>query len=289
MRNKISEYHLHKDDYSKLHFELKDINTHLAKNKTHVFKAHRHSFYMFVWFKDKGKHFVDYEEVSHPANSLFLIKKNQIHYFCRDSSNEGLTFHFDEFFLSKASEEQRNKITFSLFNETGSPFITLDQESINTFASISEKISYETTNRGHNHRKLIFNYMQILILIIERLKVQHDDIKLVNDRNLEVAIHFNREVEQNMHTFLSVDTYSKRVNVSPAKLTSISRNYFAMSPSKYVAFKKILEAKRLLSNVQMPIKQVGYQLGFDQATYFTKYFKKHTGLTPKDFISVIPK
>ena len=71
--NNIREYHLHKNDYSKLHFEVKEAGPYFQKNYKHAVKAHRHSFYQVLWFKSAGRHYVDYEIVEHPENTIFFI------------------------------------------------------------------------------------------------------------------------------------------------------------------------------------------------------------------------
>lgn len=68
----IKKYHLHKDDYSKLHFEIREASAYCEKNVAHCFKAHQHTFYQLIWFEQEGQHFVDYELIEHPANTLIF-------------------------------------------------------------------------------------------------------------------------------------------------------------------------------------------------------------------------
>jgi AraC family transcriptional activator of pobA len=97
----IKKYHLHKDDYLKLHFEINETMPYCQKNAAHCYKAHLHSFYQLIWFEEAGQHYVYYEVIEHPENALFFLNKRQVHYFCTDSKNEGTLFHFDEIFLDQ--------------------------------------------------------------------------------------------------------------------------------------------------------------------------------------------
>ena len=45
----------------------------------------------------------------------------------------------------------------------------------------------------------------------------------------------------------------------------------------------ILEAQRMLLYSNLNVSQIGYRLGFDDASYFVKYFKKHTSVSPSEF------
>ncbi|WP_435264331.1 helix-turn-helix domain-containing protein [Tenacibaculum sp. nBUS_03] len=71
--------------------------------------------------------------------------------------------------------------------------------------------------------------------------------------------------------------------MSSKKLTTLTKQHTGLTPANLIKDIKILEAKRMLSNQDVSIKEVAYSLGFDQPTYFTKYFKKETQLTPKEF------
>jgi len=288
MQDKINQYHLHKDDYSKLHFEIKDAHTHLAKYSDHVYKAHRHTYFQFIWFKNEGRHYVDYELVDHPANALFLLNKNQVHYFHPHADNDGLLYHFDEIFLHQGKDEYQQRVEFQLFSEVGKPYIGLDDATVKLLSTTTKLLKEEIETKKYNYRAMIFSQMQSIVLAIDRLKYYQEGVINNIDANQKLAIRFKQQVEKNINQFLSINEYATQLGVSTKKLSTISNKYLLASPAKFISNRKILEAKRLLSNVDVSIKEIAYHLGFDQPTYFTKYFKKHTGLTPKAFVKQIP-
>jgi AraC family transcriptional regulator, transcriptional activator of pobA len=110
----IKKYHLHKDDYSKLHFEIQDAKSYFDKNAVPATKPHKHSFYQLIWFKKSGRHYVDYEVREHGENVVFFINPNQIHHFCPDSYNEGVLFHYNEYFMGHLSRKVRLKKRFKV-------------------------------------------------------------------------------------------------------------------------------------------------------------------------------
>jgi len=288
VQEKIQQYHLHKDDHSKLHFEIKVILPHLKKHPNHVFKAHRHSFFQFIWFQKKGSHFVDYELIDHPANVLFLLNKNQVHYFCDHSENAGLLYHFDELFLHQGNDEYRQRIEFQLFSEIGKPYLVLDNPTTKLLEYTTKLLQKEIADKKYSYREMIFSQMQSIVLAVDRLKFYEDGAMNKIQANQALASQFKRLIEENMDQFLNLETYATQLGISTKKLSAISTEYFLDPPAKFISKRKVLEAKRLLSNIDISIKEVAYKLGFDQPTYFTKYFKKHTGLTPKAFIKQLP-
>lgn len=284
----IRKYHLHKDDYSKLHFEINDATPYCRKNAAHCYKAHLHSFYQLIWFEEAGHHYVDYETIEHPANSLFFLNKKQVHYFCNHSKNVGTLFHFDEIFLYQQDNNADNWLQYELFNEIGRPYVVLSEEKINDFKYFIKKIQKEIQERPHNYRKQIFYLFQNILIQVERLKQKQGEGIDKMDRNFTLAIDFKKLIEENINDFLSVEDYSQELGMSSKKLTSLSKQYLKDTPSNIIHQRKILEAKRRLSNMKISIKEIAYSLGFEQPTYFTKYFKKHTKITPKEFIKQLP-
>ena len=279
----IKKYDLNKNDLSKLHFELKSAAPYFQKNIEKASKPHRHSFYQIVWFKEKGNHYIDYEIISHPKNTLFLINKNQVHHFCPESKNEGYLFHFNDDFVSKYGQDILDRFLVSIFNEVTKNHIILSDHEMFNFASITDHILSEMELKESNYKDIIFHHFQTILLYIEQIKKKQDDFDFKKNSDFSLIVRFKRLISERLNEFHNIDDYASSLNNSSKKLTSLSKQFLNNTPATVIKETKLLEAKRILSNQNTSIKEVGYLLGFDQATYFTKYFKKETGLTPKQF------
>lgn len=284
----IQKYHLHKDDYSKLHFELIDCRPYFEKNIAPSTKPHRHSFYQLIWFKEPGRHYVDYQIVEHPENVMFFISKNQIHYFCPDSPNQGYLFHFNEFFLERFNAELMKRFAYSIFNEVGGSSVTLSDEDIADFEGYISSIKKELDLKEDFYAEKAFSFFQTILFQVERLKKKQGLFNANTDADYQIAFSFRNLIYEHMDTFLNLDEYGSLLNVNSKKLTDICKEYLGDTPANIIRELKILEAKRMLANRKVNIQEVVYRLGFDQPTYFTKYFKKATGLTPKEFQAALP-
>ena len=283
----MKEYHLHKGNYSKIQLDIQDANPYCQKNLQHCYKPHRHSFYQIIWFKKAGKHFVDYKDYSHPKNSVYFLNVGQVHYFCKESNNEGLLIHFNDIFLNKQEKDAMRQIEYSLFNEFGIPFVTFSKEAIIDFEYLAEKLKFEVKEKPIKYNQQLYHYLQIMLLQIERQRENISD-RISIDQHFEMAMRFKKTIQSNKDEFLSVEHFSQLLGVSKKTLTAISKKYFKETPANIIHQHKILEAKRLLSNAKLTVKEIAYRLGFEQPTYFTKYFKKHTNLTPKQFQNQFP-
>lgn len=285
----ISKYDLHKNDFSKLHFEVNDAKPYLIKNLDHASIPHRHSFYQIIWFKTAGRHYIDYEIIDHPENTIFFINTNQIHYFCPDSINEGVLFHFNDYFISQFNPEFLERFSLSIFNEIGKPYLVLSENEIDRFSIFTAIIERELKENDLLMKEQVYTVFTSLLFLIERLKSKETSIDFNLNLDFKLAYLFKAEVYKNKQSFSNIDFYSDLLHTNNKKLTSVVKQYLGNTPANIIISIKILEAKRRLANGKFSIQEIAYDLGFDQPTYFTKYFKKATGITPKEFqFSILP-
>ncbi len=277
----MEKYNLSKNDFSKLHFEIKPLAPYFYRHKEKASSAHRHSFFQLLWFKESGKHYIDFEVVKHPANSVFLINKNQVHHFCPKSSNEGLLFHFNDAFISNLSIDLLSRFTISIFSEIGDTFIKLSDKESMSFENTSIELLSEITEKKENYSHIAIHQFISLLYQIERIKKEQSAFKVSSD--LSKLVKFKQLIIDNIDQQLSIQEFAKQLGVSSKKLTSLSKKHTSLTPATLIKELKLLEAKRMLSNQSMSIKEVAYSLGFNQPTYFTKFFKKDTKITPKQF------
>ena len=281
--NDIKRYDLHKDDYSKLHFEVNEAGSYFEKNKAHASVPHRHSFYQVIWFHKAGRHYVDYQVIDHPENTIFFINKNQIHYFCTDASNEGFLFHFNDFFINRFSQGMMQRFSTSIFNEIGSNHLRLSASDSKKIGLITSFIESEILFKDTYYREQVYHFFQNILFQIERLRQKQDQIDLNVSEDYLLAANFKKLITEQIDTFSSIDDYAEKLGTNAKNLTTISKKFLLNTPANIIKECKLLEAKRMLSNQKTSIKEIAYALGFDDPAYFTKYFKKGVGLTPKEF------
>ncbi len=279
----MKKYDLHKDDFTKLHFELKALTPYFQRNKEKASKPHRHSFFQILWFKNSGNHYIDYEVVKHPANTLFLINRNQVHYFCPDSNNEGYLFHFNDSFISNLSLELLSRFSISIFNEIGDPHIFLGETDTKIIESMTCDLLQELEEEKTNYQQIAIHQFISLLYHIERIKKNSVSFNVDTNSDFSKVVKFKQLLIENVDQNLGIQDYSDRLGISSKHLTKLTKQHTSLTPANLIKELKILEAKRMLSSQNISIKEVAYSLGFDQPTYFTKFFKKEVSVTPKQF------
>lgn len=284
--NNIKEYHLKNYNRYNKDISVHNLGSYYQKYKDKSTLPHRHSYFQIIWFDSPGRHFVDFKTFEHSSNSIYLINKNQIHYFCADSENEGILIHFNEEFLALNEKSYDGLFYFQLFNDFNSSYQNLTTQQVHSLIGLRNQIKQEFANPSSLSSRAIYLNLQLFLIHIFRYKQLSGEIARTPLReNWIDFLTFRKYIDQHIDELLTVEYIADQLNIDKKKLANLTKQLVGKSPGEIMAERKILEAKRLLSNTRNTIKEVSYSLGFDQATYFTKYFKKHTQLTPKAFIA----
>jgi AraC-like DNA-binding protein len=79
------------------------------------------------------------------------------------------------------------------------------------------------------------------------------------------------------------DFYAEKLNMSSRNLNLISQSVFGKSITEIIETRKLIEARNLLLNSGKSVSEIGYELGYNEKSYFTRVFRKRTGVTPSEY------
>jgi AraC-like DNA-binding protein len=95
--------------------------------------------------------------------------------------------------------------------------------------------------------------------------------------------NFLKILENNFRSSDGVDMYADKLNMTARNLNHISHAVFGKSISEIIETRKLIEARKMLSDFEKTISEIGFELGYKEKSYFTHVFHKKTGLTPTQF------
>ncbi len=101
-----------------------------------------------------------------------------------------------------------------------------------------------------------------------------------NNDTIKTAIQY---ISHNYASGLTLESVAEQVHLNPAYFSSIFKQSSGSSFKEYLNMVRIEESKRLLSNTDYPILDIAIAVGFEDQSYFSKVFKKYTGLSPRQF------
>ncbi len=286
----INEYHLNLHQPAKEQFVLHDLGPYLVAHGPQASKAHIHSFYQIIWFKTgKGKHFVDFKEYEVTENSIFFIGKDQVHYFDSNTDYTGVLLHFNESFLIQDNSQVEFFLKCNLFNNPYQvPVYAVESGTQDILENYLKLIRLELNKKEEfGQDELLRVYLKAFLIQIQRRKNEFEKNTelpsfLVDEKRMQL-LKFINLVDEHYKAGLTVSDYAKHMYISSRTLSDLTNQLLGKSPSLIIQERIVLEAQRLLLHSEMNINQIAYRLGFDDPSYFVKYFKKHSQLSPSEF------
>jgi len=254
-----------------------------ATEKGFVSKPHSHKHYEIFFFeKGEASHFIDFIEYPIFDNSFFLISYNQIHYITAqpDTFNLGFAISFDKTYFDFL--DNRLQSLFGTF--ATSPAYSLNglQE---LFSMLFRQIEIEI--RQHQSGDLVINYLKILLTHISRLKVATQ--KEVHSIKNPIWINFLEAIETNFVSKKKVAEYARLLNTTTTQLNRISQKQNNTTALSVIHNRLNLEAKRKLFYTGIQIKEICFELGFEDAGHFNNFFKRLNQQTPNEFRKAFSK
>jgi len=289
-KNTISEYHLIRHQPDKIQFAIHDLSEYLKKHKDDATKPHIHSFYQIIWFKQgEGKHFVDFKEYDVFKNAVFFIAKNQVHYFDHQTNYKGILIHFNEVFLVQKDNDVDFFLKYNIFNSPyQQPSCCIDKANARILDEYVLQIKTELHNQEQfGKEELLRTYLKAFLIQAQRRKndieKNGDNASFALDEKRVQLLRFVKLVDENYNKGLSIAGYAQLLYISSRTLSNLTSQILNKTPSQMIQERIILEAQRLLLYSNLNVNQVGDRLGFDDPSYFVKFFKKHTETSPSEF------
>lgn len=268
-------------------FELLSIEELLSSNGNHPFEAHSHGFYQILWFREgAGIHSVDFKEYPVSNNSVFFLSPDQIHFFDRQCVQKGFVIQFNESFLSDEGSSENVFLKYNVFNAFDTvPYFLLPENTIGRLMNILDGMKVERANTNQfAHRDYLKYLVKLFLIEIQRIGQRGTGTPLcINNTGNRLFIRFRQTLEHHYRKMHTVKEYASYLNVSVKTLTNSVCASSCLTPLKIINDRIVLEAKRQLCYTDLKIKEIAFLLGFDDPSYFVKFFKRQTGIFPSEF------
>jgi len=282
---KIPEIHFKKDKVIQSNgFELislDDLMTDLPLTKSHnPYQPHRLNFFAILIITGGSvNHIVDFEIHNLQAGDVMVISKGQIHAFDESSIYKGYLLLFTDAFMQKYIAQS----TLAQINHLYNYF--LGQGKMNNPDRnhiLIDMLSTELKTNSSSLSNIVGAMLSIYLLKLNNENTNPTRIS-VDNRFLNYFNQFKILVEKNFTKTRDAKAYAADLSISYKHLNDVSKEIVNSTAKSFIDNYVILEAKRMLVSTSLSVKEIAFELGFDEPTNFLKYFKKHTSITPVDF------
>ncbi|HEX3385819.1 MAG TPA: helix-turn-helix transcriptional regulator [Mucilaginibacter sp.] len=284
MKNAIPVYDICKlSDFQQDDMLISRFGIYLEKHKDLHF-PHKHTFYHLVLFtKGAGTHAIDFKTFKIVPFQIYFMIPGQVHSWDFEGEVDGYVIHFSEDFFRSFLLANDYLAQFPFFSgDIDDAVINIKSELQPKIKALFEDIIAESENPGRMGIDLIRALLLQVFILLARTEYDHTE-KQHSTYNYTLLKNFRQLVEKNFSTLRLPKDYAHLLYITPNHLNAICNDMLGISAGEVIRNRVLLEARRLLINLDLNIAEIGYRLNFNDNSYFTKFFKKYTGQLPEEF------
>lgn len=268
------------------YFYIKKFDEHV-QDYDFISKPHRHDFFFMGYFaQGSGTHTIDFITYDIQPGDAFFMSPAQVHSWELSPDIDGFVVCFSaDFYLKDFA--QHKLFDFPFFKTTQyQPLLRLTSSHTDFVTSTLEAMHTEFSRQEKRVDEVLQSYLNILLITLSRIYQQH-----TTSNTSPHLIHQIRQLESLIDNHYahekSAQAYADMMHLSVKQLNHICKTTLNKSTSELIHERIVLEAKRLLVHSDWTIAQIGAHLQYFDNAYFTRFFKKMTGLTPDQFRKVV--
>ncbi|WP_035108374.1 helix-turn-helix domain-containing protein [Flavobacterium denitrificans] len=228
--------------------------------------------------------FVEYETV---PNEILMIPAGQV-FSIEDINNTYngyiCQFHPDILIGKYGCRELLND--FDFLKISGNPKTRLATEDIALVTTIFKRLQKEYTDTNTANLNIVQTYL--IALFHEMNKKSVKSPKTISASEI-ITNKFKELIHIHIKTHHQVNHYASLLSVTPNHLNKCVKNVTGKSAVKWIDENILLEAKYLLFQTTLSINEIAAQVGHEDQSYFSRFFKKHEGISPIQYRKMIDK
>lgn len=255
-------------------FSIRDLEK-LLNGKDMVQEIHRHDFFLIIALKNgAGQHDIDFRAYPIADYSIFFMRPGQVHKLLLKAGSTGYILQFSADFYPAAAELLRNAGQQNHYQLNEADFAKQQH----VLACIFE----EHRDKQERFKDVIQANLGIFFTGLIR---QLNDAPATQEKRYrqERLDKFMALLEQHIFTQKQVNQYADMLNVSTYQLNAITKELLGKTTSAIINEQIILETKRCLLATSYQVNQIAYHMGYEDPSYFIRFFKKQTGYSPDAF------
>lgn len=261
-------------------FMIKNLQE-LLNGKDMVHELHRHDFYFFlVLKKGTGNHEIDFVSYDVTNYTIFIIRPGQVHELELKSNSEGFMIQFNTDFYYPFDKRMNSLLQ----KVSASNYYQLEEDLFSKINLLLVSIFSEYKDKAEAYKEVIKSNLHILFIELLRLRNTNNKDSNTKDLYIQESLEkFLHLLETNITKVKQVSKYASMLNLSNYQLNTTTKQTLGKTASEIINEQIILESKRYLLASSNQINQIAYYLGYEDVSYFIRFFKKHTGYSPEAF------
>jgi len=223
------------------------------------------------------EHYIDFQVEVVRAPFASYISMGKMHRIVPHEDFRGWVINYQNEFIPDS------KLNFysNFFTSTNIPISPI--ECTKRFISLCQIINEEYKQISPD-LSTIRHLTSGLISMIEAERRRNIPVEIVSKiSQIATFNNFLKILEENFRRDEGVSFYADKMNMSERNLNLICKNNFQKSVSEIIETRKLIEAKKLLIHSDKSVSEIGFELGYNEKSYFSRVFHNKLSITPSQF------
>jgi len=246
---------------------------------------HRTDFHgIIVITKGRYTHMVDFKNIKCKLGTWLFIKSGQIQSFDMDLDFDGYMIIFRAEFLSLKINSRRQNVWECLFELLPDSMVLKDEHQIGLINIKQMQKDLESYSSFEKCNEILRMHFELILTRFFLTLDSSDTNKTMLSPKVQMQfLNFKKNIENRIHVKHQVQSFANELGCSEKTLNRVVQQAVGKSAKEYINELLVLEVKRSLMHTDLAISEIAYKFGFDETTNFSKFFKRETGSTPKNF------
>ncbi|MBU2940802.1 helix-turn-helix transcriptional regulator [Lacinutrix sp. C3R15] len=232
---------------------------------------------------------IGFKKYTITPNTIVVLQAGAVFSTEQISKNlKGFTCHFHPNILIGKFGNRSLISDFEFLNTGSHPIIKVSSLfSKKSILRILERLTFEFKGDETPNPDIIHSYLYTLLT---ELKIIFGESNLVSHKaSYQITSQFRLLAHKKAKENLKVTDFAKMMNISPNHLNKSVKTITSKSASEIINEAKLIEIKYLLYQSNLSISEISYEMGYLDASYFTRFFKKNENISPTEFRKMIEK
>jgi len=282
----MSQVNLFNDDEERI-FTIMKICDLKDEERRENQLPHLHNFYSIFWIQSgQAVHATDFVEYVIEKDTLLFVPPGLKHRMVLDQIAGGFSILFNEEFARYNRKNYTPFKEYDLFNNPEFKSIIKVEGAVkDQLNALISLMTEEVQQPDKYSADAVLNLLHLFLLKSIRVFETQYQPALADAEQTDSfsIIRFKELIEENYTREKSVSAYADMLSMNPTRLNEVTKKSAGITAGEMIRNRIIEEAKQKLFATNMSGKEIAYLLGFDDPSYFSRFFKKYTGLTIKDF------
>jgi len=249
---------------------------------------HRKDYYFLVFVKKgSSRHWIDMTPYTLQPNTFYFTVPQQVHLKEESEPLTGTSISFSRDFLAADNSHSLKELPI-IRNPHNGHVLLLNDADIVFIEDLLHKLYTEYHSKNEWQHPMLLAYMRVLLIYLSRLYTEQFSNAEPSQSRLLLR-NYLLQVEKGYKELHEVAAYADALHISAGHLSEVVKEQSGKPAIAHIHERLLLEAKRLLLHSDISIKEMAYQLGFEDASYFNRFFKRLAGQTPMQYREAIRK